>query len=288
MLRSMTGFGAGATERVRVELRAVNHRFLQVKLRLPSHLSQLESDFEARVKEGLSRGVIQGTVAIEVPQNEGAVNVDATAAARLMAQLRVLRLELELDEEPTLAHVLSLPGVVRTESKSVDDDALVEEARRAFAEALDALVAMRAREGEALAADLTGNIDALEELVDAIRRRSPESVREHQAALEERVASLLGSEREIEEKDLAREIALLADKLDVAEETSRLGMHLEQLRELIAKGGAVGRKLDFLVQECLREVNTIGSKCNDAATAHAVVDAKTLVERLREQVQNVE
>lgn len=292
MLRSMTGFGAGAAHGpgfdVRVELRAVNHRFLQWKLRLPSELSPLEGEFEKAAKVRLARGALNGSISIEVTEEQAATTVDVRAAARLLEELERVGEALGLEERPTLAQLLALPGVVRTRSFELDVEAAAEAARRAFEEALANLVAMREREGAALAEDLSGHIGELRRLLSEVRERSPEAVREQQVALTRRVEALLGPERPLEEKDLAREIALLADKLDVAEETARLAIHLDHLTEQLEAGGPVGRKLDFLVQECLREVNTIGSKCNDAGLARRVIDAKTLVERLREQVQNVE
>jgi uncharacterized protein (TIGR00255 family) len=292
MLRSMTGFGAGAARtamvEARVELRAVNHRFLQLKLRLPSELGALESELEARARQRLSRGAVSGSIVVAATEEAAGATVDADAAARLLEQAERAGEALGLEDRVTLRDLLALPGVVRYAATELDLEAAADAVRQAFDEALDGLVAMREREGAALAADLLGHVDSLDGLVVSVRERSPEAVREHQAALAERVRALLGPERPVEDKDLAREIALIADRLDVAEETSRLGIHLEHLREQIASGGAIGRKLDFLVQECLREVNTIGSKCNDAGTARAVIDAKTVVERLREQVQNVE
>jgi uncharacterized protein (TIGR00255 family) len=292
MLRSMTGFGAGAAQGpgfdVRVELRAVNHRFLQFKLRVPSDLAGLEGELEKRARTRLTRGAVNGSVTLEATAEAGGATVDVAAAERLLEQLERAAESLGLEDRPTLAQLVGLPGVVRYETVELDRDAAAEAVREAFDQALGALVAMREREGASLAEDLNGHIDALRGLVARVRERSPEAVREQQVALRERVEALLGPERPVEEKDLAREIALLADKLDVAEETSRLGIHLDHLTEQIAAGGAVGRKLDILVQEFLREVNTIGSKCNDSSLARDVIDAKTHVERLREQVQNVE
>jgi uncharacterized protein (TIGR00255 family) len=156
------------------------------------------------------------------------------------------------------------------------------------ADALEALTQMREREGAATKRDLQKNAAAIARVVARIQKRMPAAVRAHQKALHARVAELLGGSAGLQPTDLAREIALIADRMDVAEELTRLASHLDQLAGLLAKKGPVGRSLDFLVQEFLREANTIGSKCNDARVSHDVVEVKTLIERLREQVQNVE
>ncbi|QDU69696.1 YicC/YloC family endoribonuclease [Engelhardtia mirabilis] len=292
MLRSMTGFGAGAAEgagiAIRVELRAVNHRFLQAKVRLPGDLLALEGAVEAAIKERLTRGSISVTVRLEAAASSGGVQIDRELARRYADALMQLSGELGLEEGFDVSRLVSLPGVLQSGPLTADDDELRPLVMAALDQALAALISMRETEGAALAADLAVHAGALGEIRAKIAAASPEVVRRHQQTLHERVQALLGPERPVEERDLARELALIADRADVSEEISRLEMHLVQLDKLCAQGGAVGRKLDFLVQELLREVNTIGSKCNDAQIAHWVVDAKTHVERLREQVQNVE
>ena len=160
--------------------------------------------------------------------------------------------------------------------------------RAHLGDAVAALVEMRTKEGAELAADLGGYSGELRALRAKIDERMPVVVKGHADTLAERVSKLLENERQLEATDLAREVALLADRLDVSEELSRLAMHFDHLEQLLGSDGAVGKKLDFLVQELLREFNTIGSKCSDAPVAHLVIDAKAILERLREQVQNVE
>jgi uncharacterized protein (TIGR00255 family) len=173
----------------------------------------------------------------------------------------------------------------------VDSKAL-QRGRRALLRAVDgaltALIEMRDHEGRALAADLTKHATAIARVVARIEKRMPQVVRAHQKALRQRVDELLDGRSTVQPADLAREVALIADRMDVSEELSRLHSHMDQLARLVEKKGPVGRSLEFLVQEFLREANTIGSKCNDARMAHDVVELKTLIERLREQVQNVE
>lgn len=292
MLRSMTGFGAGAAEgagtAVRVELRAVNHRFLQTKVRLPGDLLELEGAVEAAIKERLARGSVSVTVRFEAAAGTAAVNVDRALAKNYAETVGELARELSLEAPLDAARLLTLPGVLQSGAAAIDGAALKPVVMAALTEALDALIAMREAEGQAMAADLAANADELAAIRAKIEAAAPEIVTRHQETLKQRVAALLGPERPVEDRDLARELALIADRADVSEEISRLASHLEQFGLLLAGAEAVGRKLDFLVQELLREVNTIGSKCNDAQVAHWVVEAKTFVERLREQVQNIE
>jgi len=291
-MRSMTGFGAaGAREstfQLRAEVRAVNHKFLQLKIRLPSELAFLEPEVEELVRTRLDRG----SVALNVSASGGAslspIALDVAAARRYKALLVKLARELDLKAEVALEDIARMPGVLSTQS----DTRALQRGRRALlkvvAAALDALDEMREREGKALARDLAKHGAAIARITARIETRMPLVVQTHHANLQRRVEELLGSRGSVQPQDLAREVALLADKLDVSEEIARLHSHLGQLDALCAKTTPVGRQLEFLVQEFLREANTVGSKCNDATVAHDVVELKTTIERLREQVQNVE
>jgi len=293
MLRSMTGFGASASEaragtQLSVEIRSVNHRHLALKTRLAETLSALEPEVEQRVRAKCERGAITVNLSSERGPHAPPARVDHALARRYRDELLALARELELPPALSLDALLALPGVL-SETESAEDERELGAAALALVDqALERMLAMRATEGRALAADLRKNAQALAKLVTRIEKRMPGVVRAQRAALAKRVQELLGKKAELGDADLAREIALLADKLDVSEEITRLASHLEQLESFVAKGGRVGRQLDFLVQEIFREVNTIGSKCSDATVAHWVVEAKSHVERLREQVQNVE
>jgi uncharacterized protein (TIGR00255 family) len=289
MLRSMTGFGAAAGEaggrEVRVEVRAVNHRHLQVKSRLPSELFGLEAEVEARVKKRLSRGAVSVSVSV-ARRPAGEAGIDIEAALRYRDTLSQLAQRFGAGGVP-LEAVLGLPGVLAAAPDELGEEegaAVLRLLERALVE----LERMRAAEGAAIEADLKRNADAIAKLVARVEKRMPRVVRAHHEALKKRVAELMGDAAAADPKDLAREIALLADRLDVSEEIARLKSHMEQLKAFLGKGGDLGRPLDFLVQEIFREANTIGAKCNDAPVAHLVVDLKTRIERLREQVQNVE
>jgi uncharacterized protein (TIGR00255 family) len=293
MLRSMTGFGAAASEAdagfsLRVEVRSVNHRHLSFKARLPEAFAALEPEVEARVRAACERGAVTVHLAAERVAGAEPARVDHELARRYRKELLALARELELPPELSLDVLVTLPGVLSA-AAPVDDERAVQTSVLALVEqALERMLAMRAKEGQALAADLRKNAQALAKLEARIEKRMPSVLRGHREALAKRVQNLLGNGSAVSDADLAREVALLADKLDVSEEITRLSSHLEQLEGLLAKGGRIGRQLDFLVQEIFREVNTIGAKCSDATVAHWVIEAKTHVERLREQVQNVE
>jgi uncharacterized protein (TIGR00255 family) len=293
MLRSMTGFGAAAGEAragaaLRVEVRSVNHRHLALKTRLPEALFALEGEVEGRVRAACERGAITVHVTAERAGSAGGARLDRELVRRYRDELAALAGELGLEQELSLDALVALPGVFAEGAEDAGADELGPGTLALLDQALGQMVAMREREGAALEADLRKHARALAALAARIEERMPLVVSANQGNLTRRLEALLGGRTPVAPEDLAREIALLADRLDVSEELARLRSHLAQLDGLLAGGGRIGRQLDFLVQEILREVNTIGSKCSDATVAHWVVEAKTLVERLREQVQNVE
>jgi uncharacterized protein (TIGR00255 family) len=296
----MTGFGIGSAAdgdiSARAEIRSVNHRHLQVKMRLPSDLGHLEPEIETSLRRSLERGAITITIALQRAAGTGLAGVDVDAARRYHDRLVELATSLNVAREVGIDTLLALPGVLvpREEGEARErEEALVQ---RCVRSAVEALIAMRSAEGRALLADLEKNTRAIEKIVARIEKRMPRAIKDHHAALVKRMNELLTgvgtrtrtARANVSPTDLARELALLADRMDTSEELTRLKSHLDQWQTIVGRGNAVGRQLDFLVQELLREANTIGSKCNDAATAHAVVELKTLIERLREQVQNVE
>ena len=303
MLRSMTGFGSATLEReglsLSCEVRSVNHRHLSVRVKGPAELSAHEIALEKMVKAQLERGSVTVFLRLERGGALAAASIHTDLVRHYASQLDELAKGLgKADRGVSLDRILSMPGVIGTESGDKWKDQAKALGDECLAAALADLVAMREREGVAMAADLRKNATELEARLVQVEGRMPEVVREHGEMLQKRVNDLIAGtghkEALVDSADLAREIALIGDKLDVSEETSRLRSHLDQLAHMLdeatgnAAAGAVGRKLDFLIQEFLREVNTIGSKCNDANVAHAVVDMKNVVERLREQVQNIE
>lgn len=308
----MTGHGRSAVEsrgtRAAVEIRAVNHRFLDVKLRGTLLAPELEEAVMGAVRKRLERGAVQVTVRAEQRGEARALHIDHEAARRVHAELSALRAELGIDEPVTLALICSQPGVLvarpaqSSENGDVGDEPLDEaavEARgkqisacvlEALEQALVALVRMRETEGALLARDLDGRLSRLSVMVDEISVHAESAPGEACRRLEERLARLLeGSAVAIPPERLAQEAALLADRLDVTEEIVRLRSHIEHTRAMCSESaGAVGRRLDFLVQEMGRELNTIASKSHTLPISRAVVDARAELEKIREQVQNIE
>jgi uncharacterized protein (TIGR00255 family) len=286
----MTGFGAGTCEgvglAVRVELRSVNHRHLTIQLRMPPGLASLESEVEGRIRKRLSRGAVGVAMTVTPLAGSESRLIDHDLAGRLLVELKTLAEESQL-VAPDVRSVLSLPGVLVNGEVPAPED-VGTPLLGALDLALEEILAARSQEGASLLADLEVHLAQTEKFAAQAAILMPEVQVRHQAALIERVGILLGDAHAVSQQDLAREVAVLADRLDVAEELSRLDAHVVHFRSKLALGEPVGRSLDFLSQELLREANTLGSKCNDAEVAHLVVDLKAVIERLREQVQNVE
>ena len=300
----MTGYGRSAVERrgtrVAVEIRAVNHRFLDLKLRGGALAPELEEAVMVAVRKRLERGAVQIMARVEQRGEASGLQIDREAARRMHAELGALRVELGLDEPVTLALICSQPGVLvaRAEEPATErageSDAPGKHTSAcvldAVAEALEALVRMRETEGAALARDLEERLGRLVGAVDEIAAHAEIAPAEARRRLEERLARLLeGGAVAVAPERLAQEVAILADRLDVTEEIVRLRSHVEHARAMCRdRAGAVGRRLDFLAQEMGRELNTIASKSHALAISRAVVDAKAELEKIREQVQNIE
>ena len=296
MIQSMTGFGnasfAADSGPFELDVRSVNHRHLDVRVRMPRALTSLEHDFRAHIQERFARGKFDCRVATPEGASPAArLEVDVAAAREYLAAARELTREEGVAGELGVANLLALPGVARLVEPDYSGDALHRSAFAALDAALDDLGAMRSAEGEVLARDLLARIDRVVELADALEQRSglvQESARER---LRKRARQLESETGVMDEARLYQEIVIAADRLDITEEIVRLRSHVDQFRKLLgvgAPGSPVGRRLEFLLQELGREANTIGSKGSDAPIAHAVVELKTEFERLREQVQNVE
>lgn len=291
MLRSMTGYGravASVGDRsATVEVRSVNHRYLDLVVRMPRGLGGLEERVRSTVQQRFERGRIEITVTVE---DHGAsdrrVKIDRGLLLALRAALEEARAVLGTAEPVTLSHVLSIPEVLQVEEPAPDLEAWWDVVSQALAQALDSVVAMRAREGQALAADILIRLDRLEELAQRVRERAPAVVQEAAVRLSQRLSELVP--QGVDPQRLAQEVAIIADRCDVSEELARIGSHLRQLRDLTAQAAPAGRKMDFLLQELNREWNTIGSKAADAQISQWVVEAKAELEKIREQVQNIE
>ncbi len=293
MVLSMTGYGSasGIADRVEysVEARSVNNRYFKPSIRLPDAWSRAEPDIEKLLRERIRRGSVTLTVQMKLHDAEAAWEVNVSALNRYIEQLRPLGVEANPMLHVDIGSMMELPGVC----EPPDPDKLIEATREKLfeliAEALDALVLMRRREGETIRDDLFGNCELIDRELATVQSRSPEVVEEYRRRLTERVRELTDtSEASLTEQTLAREVAVYADRCDIAEEVSRLKAHVEQFRKALEDAASSGRKLEFIAQEMLREANTIASKSGDMEISRAVVEIKTGIDRIKEQVQNVE
>lgn len=290
-IKSMTGFGtgdAGAGElRVVVELSSVNRKQLEVVVRVPSHLASFESRLQKIVQEYLSRGRVSGSILVESPAGETTVEVDTERAAAVIKKLRASAQELNLADDLTAGMLLEIPGLLSFPAQQQDPEEVFPVFEEALRSALKNLVAMRAEEGNALAADFKTRLKWLDAMLDQIKELAPEVVSKHRKKLLNGLASL-GFDHLDEDERVLKEIALFGEKCDIAEEITRLDSHIAQFEKLLLSSDPSGRALDFLIQEFGREINTIGSKAHELKITEQVVAFKAELERIREQVQNVE
>ena len=285
MTKSMTGFGASEVEadgvRMTVEAKSVNGRFLKVSLKGPSGVLKHEQAIEGIVKQKLRRGSVTLHVFAEYGNPADLVEVDENVALAYKAIFD----RLDIPNQ----NIASLPGVLGGGPKRSLSAAVTDALKVAVGQALDALVATRSSEGAALEEVILGLCGQIDALTQSLEERTPEVVAEYQQRLEQRLENLLsGANVELDPSVVAREVAVLADRADIREELDRLGMHTAHARKLLQQDGESGRTLDFLAQELLREANTVGSKSQDAALAATVVELKTVIERFKEQVANIE
>lgn len=274
---------------VTVELRSVNSRVLSVKTRLGPETQGLEAALESLVRSRLGRGTVSAAIAVAGTEHASEPVVDVELAAKVSSELKQLATRLGVTVE--LSDVLAFPGVVPSKGKATPrlSRELSAALRDVASQALDQLVDDREREGGAIVTAMREEIERFIQALSAVQVRAPEMVASYRERLLGRVNEFLeGRAQAMETGDVIREVAVFADRVDIAEELQRLGAHVERAEELLAAGGAVGRKLEFLVQEMLREVNTVGSKSPDVAIAHRVVEMKSCVDRLKEQAANLE
>jgi len=290
----MTGYGEahGTEDGVLyiAELRSVNNRYLKPVVKLPDCVQFVEPEIDKLLRARLVRGSVTFALRLRNQTASAAYDVNQRALSSYADALTKIELSDGVQATIDLAALSALPGVCQMpELSEAQRDTRRELIRNLADEALDHLLTMRAREGEALHDDLTRSCAGVREQLDVIAERAPGVLTEYHERLVARVEVLLGAARLDLDKDaLCREVAVYAERSDISEETVRLRAHLDHFREICDKGGSVGRKLDFLAQEMLREANTIGSKSNDAAIARAVVELKSMIDRIKEQVQNVE
>ncbi|MBW2636770.1 MAG: YicC family protein [Deltaproteobacteria bacterium] len=294
MVKSMTGYGrseiALGGRNVVIEIRSLNHRNLEVIVRFPAFLSFLEMDIKKRLNEKISRGRVEVSIKVDAePGMNGGEKLKANLPLirDYYSLLTDIKKELGLEDEITLGLIARLKNGIYVSDVEIDPEEAWETISGALDEAVDSLITMKEKEGEILCDDFIAHLTLTEEYIKNLELRSPRVALEYQERLRERIAELVGGV-EIDEARVSQEIAILAEKNDINEETVRLASHIVQFRQMIKEGGPIGRKLDFLLQEMHREINTIGSKSGDLEISHNVIEIKTELAKLREQVQNIE
>ena len=294
MLNSMTGYGEAEGEikgvSYAVEIKAVNNRYLKTNVKLPDAVAFLEEDVEKLLRKNLSRGTVNYVLRVKDASANALFDMDETALKAVMKRLNAVRSSAGINGTIDISSLLSLPGIIRP---TVPDEEMAEQIKEIVLDitqrAIDKLKQMRAAEGNFLEAELESHCQAIRENLEKIRARSAVVMQGYARRLKKRVDELLAEAKlKLDEETLAREAAVLADRSDISEEIARLDSHLERFAESCQSNDQAGRKLDFISQEMLREANTIASKASDAEIIRYVVNIKCQVDRIKEQVQNVE
>jgi uncharacterized protein (TIGR00255 family) len=291
MIKSMTGFGQGSADgesfKVRVDIRTVNNRFLDIHTRLPQEFGSLEIVLKKQIQSVLSRGRVDLTLYVD-QRLEASMEINRPLVAGYLMALNRLRAEFGIEDEPSLDLIARLPGALQASQNSGTlDEALVAGVTSAVSQALAALIEMRRVEGQELAAELASRLDSIEKHLDTIEGESGRLPGIYRERLQKRLQELL-SPGQIDDTRLAQEAALLAERSDISEEIVRLKSHIIQMKEAVSSDEEIGKRLDFMLQEMNREANTILSKSTDLSVTDAGIAIKSEVEKLREQAQNVE
>ena len=292
MIKSMTGFGRCEVEesnrKVTVEMKSVNHRYLDVNIKMPKKLSFFESSIRNELKNYVQRGKIDIFISYEdFSENNVCIKYNKELAAEYLKYLRDMSEEFGLDDDIRVSTLSRYPEVFSMEEQMVDEEEIWKVLSKAIAGAAENFVETRIKEGKNLADDLIAKLDKMLEHVAFIEERSPQIIDEYRRKLEDRVKELLG-DANVDENRLLTEVTIFADKVCVDEEIVRLRSHIETTKQVLQEGDGIGRKLDFIAQEMNREANTILSKANDLTTSNLAIDLKTGIEKVREQIQNIE
>ena len=292
MIRSMTGFGRGEAtvdgRDITVEIKSVNHRYFEFNCRTTRGFGFLEEKLKSYIKERVSRGKIDMFVSLSQKEDtEAIVKINPSLARGYINALRKLSDEYGVKDDISVSTVSSYSDIFQVHKAPEDEEEVWNAVKPVLDTALNNFITMRETEGEKMKADVMSRAKHILSIVDEIESRSPERVKEYETRLKERIEELLGS-ADYDEQRVITEVAIFADKVAVDEETVRLRSHFDQLKSLMDSDGEVGRKLDFIIQEMNREANTIGSKANDSSLSHMVVDIKAEIEKIREQIQNIE
>ena len=292
MIKSMTGYGSakGAVEgmEITVELKSVNNRYLDTSIRLPRSFIFAEDSVKSAVSSHISRGKVDVFVTMDTSQaGDMAVRVNEPLLKGYIDAIKHISEEYSLVNDMTAMSLARFPDVLSVEKKDMDAEEISVAISEITEKALTDFDEMRRREGEKLRDDVLSRLVTIEALVSTVEEKAPETVKEYRARLEQKMAEVLGTAG-IDESRILTEAAVFADRIAVDEETVRLRSHMSQLRTMINGSSPTGRKIDFLIQEFNREANTIGSKCQSSDIAHVVVDLKSEIEKIREQIQNIE
>ena len=292
MIRSMTGYGSAkgtvAGFAITIELRSVNNRYLDLGIKLPRGFLFAESEIKNYIQKKVSRGKLDFFLTLDSAESDQTrIRVNTRLAEAYRNAITGIGETLELPAPVSALDIARFPDVLSLEKEELDQGAFLEQLFPLLDTALEDFDAMRTREGEKLAEDLLQKADHIEELVQAVERQAPKTVSAYRERLEAKLREVLADTSASEERVIA-EAAIFADRIATDEETVRLHSHLSQFRKLMEEGSPIGRKLDFLIQEFNREANTIGSKCQDSEIAYLVVELKSEIEKIREQVQNIE
>lgn len=292
MIKSMTGFGRSEilknNRRIVIEVKSVNHRYLEAGIKMPKKLNSFESRIRETLKKYANRGKVDIFINYE-DNNETQVNLkyNDKLAKEYMDIFAKMADEFKIENDINVSALSRYPEVISMEDAEVDEEELWAFIEEALKESLEKFVETRVLEGEHLKNDLLMKLDHMEELVDFIEERSPEIMKEYRSKLEDKVKEILG-DTTIDESRIATEVVIYADKICVDEETVRLRSHINHARKCLSEDGGIGRKMDFIAQEMNRESNTILSKANDIEISNAAIDLKTEIEKVREQIQNIE
>lgn len=292
MIKSMTGFGRSESvteeRKIVVEIKAVNHRYCDLSIKLPKKLNFIESGIRNLLKEYISRGKVDVFVSYEdYAKKNAAVKYNEEIAKNYMDCLNQLAATFSLKNDVSVSALSRYQDVFTVEEQETDADEIWTELSEVFREACDKFVATRNQEGEHLKDDILKKLDVIEGIVAFIEERSPQIIREYREKIMTKVSELLG-DKQVDEAVLATELTIFADKICVDEETVRLKSHVSSMRKCLSDGENIGRKLDFIAQEMNREANTILSKANDLQVSDKAIDLKTEIEKIREQIQNIE
>ncbi len=292
MIRSMTGYGSAEEvingRSIRVEIKSVNHRYFEYSARVPRSCGFVEERMKRLLSGVISRGKVDVGVTIQTVDGiDEEININREVVKNYVEALRSVKNEFDLADDLSLSSIAKLPDVFTVVKAETDEEALWKDIESVAKRALDSFVEGREAEGERLKADVLLKIAAIEEKVSFVESRSPETVKEYRARLFDKMHEVLEN-TQIDEGRILQEAAIYADKVAVDEETVRLRSHMKELRKTLDKSEPIGKSLDFRIQEVNRETNTIGSKCSDAAIADTVIEMKNTIEKIREQIQNIE